>query len=273
MIKIGLTNWAKHPDLIDKKTISLKDYASFYSCVEVDSFFYGIKNAQVVKKWSETVDENFDFIVKASKEITKQADASEIEIQEQCNKLVESLVPLKNKLAGVLLQFPPFFDVKKENIEYLSTIFNLLHKLPLIVEFRHKSWYSKDYYLRTINFIKKNKVTLAMVDEPQITDGCIPFDITVTNNDLGFFRFHGRNTNGWFAPLGFETGSRTNYDYSDEELEQLAKKVKSVSKNVKKVVVIFNNNGGLHANKNAIKFQKILNLKPKNMQVEQIELL
>lgn len=273
MINVGLTNWAKHPDLIDKKTIKLADYAQFYNCVEIDSFFYGIKEKDVVQKWNDTVNNDFQFVVKASKEITKQSDVAEEIVHRDCQKLVESLMPCKNKLAGILLQFPPYFDVSKGNIEYLKRVFGYLKDMPIIVEFRHRSWYSTEYRKRTVRFITENNATLAMVDEPQITDGSIPFDIAITNNDLAFFRFHGRNANGWRAPLGFESGARTNYEYSTDELTELATSVREVSKKVKNTVVIFNNNGGLHANKNAIEFQEILNLKSRLDQIEQIELL
>lgn len=273
MIKVGLTNWAKHPDLLDKKNISLIEYGQFYSCVEVDGFFYGIKASDVVEKWYNSVDSDFEFIVKASKEITRQTDTSDEIVQLECNKLMTSVGALKEKLTGVLLQFPAFFEVNKSNIIYLRNLFEYLKGLPLIVEFRHNSWYDARYFQRTTRLLQKYQVTLAIVDEPQVKNGSVPLDLTVTNDNLAFFRFHGRNKMGWQAPSGFESGARTNYNYSTEELQELARTVINVSKKVKQTIVIFNNNGGLDANKNAIEFQKLLGLDFKTKPVEQIELL
>ncbi|GKQ42325.1 hypothetical protein RD055328_02480 [Companilactobacillus sp. RD055328] len=273
MIKVGLTNWAKHPDLLDKKNIGLADYEKFYACVEVDSFFYGIKDASVVKKWHDQVDDDFEFVIKASKEITRQSEVSNDTVKKECTKLIESLKPMKHKLTGVLLQFPAFFEVDKENIIHLRNVFEYLKQLPLIVEFRHQSWYEEAYYKRTVNLMREYNVTLAMIDEPQVGSGAVPFDIAITNNRLAFFRFHGRNTIGWKTPTGFESGARTNYCYSTNELEELAQSVKEVSKKVQNTIVIFNNNGGLDANKNAVEFQKILGLEFKTKPSEQISLL
>ncbi|MDO1604627.1 DUF72 domain-containing protein [Lactobacillus sp. YT155] len=273
MITVGLTNWAQHPDLLDKKKITLPEYSQFYECVEVDSFFYGIKNETVTQKWHDDVDEDFRFIIKASKVITKQSEATEIQIEKECQSLKQALAPLKNKLTGILLQFPGYFDVSKENILYLRRIFDYLKDFSLIVEFRNQRWYNEQYHDRMVNLMKEYQVTLAIVDEPQVTESRVPFDVTITNDSLAFFRFHGRNTAGWNTKLGFETGARTNYDYSTEELKQLGQAVLEVSKKVKKVVVIFNNNGGLHANKNAIEFQKIIGIKNRMMQNEQLNLL
>lgn len=265
MINIGLTNWAKHPDLLEnKKTVTLSEYSQFYNCVEIDSFFYGIKDASVVEKWVKSVPDSFKFVVKASKEITKQVDISDEVVVVECEKLKTALQPMKkaNKISGILLQFPGFFDVKKRNIEYLRLIFKILSEYPLIVEFRNSSWYSEQYYLRTKLLLQEYKVNLAIVDEPQTIQKSIPLITEVTTNELAFFRFHGRNVNGWQDNTGFESGTRTNYRYSTEELKKLAQEILKVVNSVKNVIVIFNNNGGLDANKNAQEFMEILNLTP-----------
>ncbi|MGJ0277222.1 DUF72 domain-containing protein, partial [Streptococcus pyogenes] len=50
------------------------------------------------------------------------------------------------------------------------------------------------------------------------------------------------------------------YDYSREELEDLAQKVKILNQKAKKVYVIFNNNSGGHAAQNAKTYQDILGI-------------
>lgn len=265
MINVGLTNWAKHPDLLENKKIAtLSEYSKHYNCVEIDSFFYGIKEAEIVKKWVDSVPKDFQFVVKASKEITKQVDVAEEVVKIECEKLKQSLAPMKSagKLSGILLQFPGFFNVTDVNVQYLRSVFEFLTDYPIIIEFRNSSWYETNNYKKLLAFLSEQQVRLAIIDEPQTINNSIPMKSAITNKKLAFFRFHGRNINGWQSNRGFKSGSRTNYDYSNDELEQLAETVKKISENVENTIVIFNNNGGLQANKNAKKFEEILDIDP-----------
>lgn len=62
------------------------------------------------------------------------------------------------------------------------------------------------------------------------------------------------------------------YDYSREELEDLAQKVKILNQKAKKVYVIFNNNSGGHAAQNAKTYQDILGIDYEGLAPQQLKL-
>ena len=62
------------------------------------------------------------------------------------------------------------------------------------------------------------------------------------------------------------------YDYSDDELADLARKVEILNQKAKKVYVIFNNNSGGHAANNAKKYQNILDIDYEGLAPQQLKL-
>lgn len=64
----------------------------------------------------------------------------------------------------------------------------------------------------------------------------------VTNDGLAIVRLHGRNHETWNAKDAKAASDRFNYDYSDEELAELAEKIRIIASQVSRTHVIFNNN-------------------------------
>jgi uncharacterized protein YecE (DUF72 family) len=102
----------------------------------------------------------------------------------------EGVAPLvqSGQLLAVLVQLPPFFRRNPENRRYLARLLDALAGLPLAVEFRHASWATD----RVFAALKERRVTLACVDAPERKDLFPPLAM-VTNPDLFYIRFHGRN--------------------------------------------------------------------------------
>lgn len=175
------------------------------------------------------------------------------------------------QLAGVLFQFPPSFRRRVESFNYLQRIRQWLPEVPIFVELRDPSWYANGIGTDVVQLINELGMSLVVIDEPHTANLGIPL-LAMTNPDVTMVRLHGRNLAGW-AKTGKEAKSvRTLYNYSDEELSQLAETIKGLAADSKQVIVIFNNNAGHDAADNALTLQKMLNLHFDNLSPTQLDL-
>ena len=82
-----------------------------------------------------------------------------------------------------------------------------------------------------------------IVDEPQnIAAKSAPQVWATTSSDLAIVRLHGRNEETWDIKGATAAYDRFNYDYTDEELDGLARDIEDIAKAAGEVHVIFNNN-------------------------------
>jgi uncharacterized protein YecE (DUF72 family) len=126
-----------------------------------------------------------------------------------------------------------------------------LHGLPLAIEFRHHSWASD----REFSELERRQVTLVGVDVPDLPNLFPVLDV-VTNPDLFYVRFHGRNAKGWRSgnmQLQFD------YSYSDDELHSwIENKIEPMISRARKGVIFFNNHVRAQAPENARRMADLL---------------
>lgn len=281
MINIGLTGWGDHDTLYEdlaRKSDKLKTYASHFPIVELDASYYAIQPERNIKKWISETPERFQFVVKIHQALTLHADFRDFSDtrQELFDAFKEMLAPLQesHKLAMVLVQFPPWFDCSSQNIKYILYVKQQLQDYPMCVEFRHQSWFNDQFKEETLSFLTEHQIIHAVVDEPQVKDASIPLVNRITS-DIAFVRYHGRNVHGWTKKDMTDQewrDVRYLYDYNEEELEDLAQKVKILNQKAKKVYVIFNNNSGGHAAQNAKTYQDILGIDYEGLAPQQLKL-
>ncbi|MHA8137830.1 DUF72 domain-containing protein [Lactobacillaceae bacterium Scapto_B20] len=280
MITIGLTTWSDHPAFSnDDRPPKLTQYASFLPTVEVDTPFYAIPRVETVVNWRSQVPSGFQFILKANRLMT-QHDLKTSEVASLVDRLktfkafktmIKPLVET-HQLKTILFQFPPYFELSREHLDYLKTIREQLPDLPITVEFRHPSWYRKNFINQLFGGLKQLKFTLAIVDEPHNLNDGVPFVALITNPELVFLRLHGRNAEGWFNQGKDWRSKRTLYCYSDHELTGLANIVNDLAAQCHEVCVIFNNNSGKDAAPNALKLKSILGLHFDGLAPKQLDL-
>lgn len=275
-ITLGLTTWRDHPNLIvGQKQPRLQDYQHYFRVVEVDTFFYGLRPQSMVEQWQTQVDSTFQFIVKPPKLLTRhQEEAQPGETVRVFREFYQMIAPLvaKKQLAGVLLQFPPTFTLTAANLRYLQMARKQLPRLPIFVEFRHRSWYDERYLNRLQTTLQRLQITLATIDAPDVGENSVPLRPIVTTPQVGFWRFHGRNAVNWAKHGHGSKRGRTLYHYSDEELRELAVKLQQFDRQVKQTYVIFNNNANFDAAPNALRFSDILGLKMPDRPGNQLDL-
>lgn len=278
MISIGLTGWGDHPDVYSAVTAAkdkLFDYSGHFPVVELDTSFYAIPSISNVEKWCKDTPQNFQFVVKAYQGITGHLrDELPFETRNDmfnafraCAKTFQN----NGKLAMLLVQFPPWFDCKGENVQYIRYIKQQLTDFPVAIEFRNQTWYTPQMKGKTLQFLKEHELIHTICDEPQAGSGSIPF-VPIATHDKVLVRIHGRNVHGWRNIGHGENWRKVRflYDYNEEELQKLSDPISLLNKQEKEVFVLFNNNSGGHAAKNAKRMQQILQLEFEGLSPKQI---
>lgn len=280
MIYIGMTGWGDHDSLYQNQISSrdkLKDYAGHFPIVEVDSAFYAVQPQKNAQKWVSETPEGFRFVVKAYQGMTGHL-RGEIPFdnkQTMFDAFKESLIPYikANKLAMVLFQFPPWFDCKKENVQYLRWCKKEMGDIPCALEFRHQSWFRPQYSEQTLQFMRDEKWIHSICDEPQSGEGSIPTVLTPTTSDKVLVRFHGRNVHGWQKRTDVNWREvRYLYRYNQAELEEWANHLVQLQKECQDVFVVFNNNSGGDAADNGKQMLELMNIEYDNLAPRQLDL-
>lgn len=280
MMKIGLTGWGDHDDLYPERLPShekLKEYSKHFQTVEVDSSFYAIQPVRNYEKWVHETPDDFEFVVKAYQGMTghQRGKIPFVSEKEMFSAFVQSVQPLveANKLAMVLFQFPPWFVCTKDSVNVLRKVKRFVGHLPLALEFRHQSWFLPQYREQTLQFMKEEGWIHSICDEPQAGLGSVPTVLEVTNQVKTLIRLHGRNVDGWIDPGdGTWRDVRYLYDYSTEELSDWVRWIKELQKETNELHVLFNNNSGGDAAKNAKELQRLFGETPRTFAPRQISL-
>lgn len=251
-IQIGVCGWGDHdlypPGTTSKNQLSI--YAGHFPVVEVDSTYHAIQSQERMARWTEDTPASFRFVVKAYRELTghgRREGAPEYSGKELFRMFAESVRPMAKagKLTAILFQFPPWFDCKKEHVQYIQRCRRELPDYPLAVEFRNRTWFQPALYERTLQFLKGEKLIYTICDEPQAGISSVPIVPAVTHPDQSIIRFHGRNREGW------NQSGRSNaqwrdvryaYRYSSEELEEWVTRVDKIQREARQVTLLFNNN-------------------------------
>jgi uncharacterized protein YecE (DUF72 family) len=293
VIRIGTCSWAEksllesgefYPAEAKTAEARLRHYASLFDTVEVDSTYYAVPDPRTTWLWGMRTPDHFTFHIKVYGALTGHAidprtlpkdirgvsglgsqQGRSVYVKERpgleliAKRFVDALLPLKNagKLGLMVFQFPPWFDYKFSNMDYIAFCKDLMAGLPVAVEFRHGSWLSGQRAHIVFDFLKKNDITYIAADEPQYgTFATVPFVPAVTS-DTAYFRFHGRNRENWLKK-GIETSLRYAYAYSDPELHELTPPIKEADRQAKTTYAMFNNCHRGSATTNAQRLKELL---------------
>lgn len=276
MIRVGTCSWAEktlvasgefYPPDARTAEARLRYYAATFDTVEIDSTYYAIPDQRTAWLWDARTPSGFTFHVKAYGALTGHAvnprtlpgnlrgggaipRASErsVFVKERealldlAERFAEALLPLSRagKLGLMVYQFPPWFDYRETNLDYILFCKTLAKDSPLAVEFRHGSWLTPARREGVFDFLKGNGITYIAADEPQYGSlATIPFVPRVTT-DIAYFRFHGRNTGNWLKK-NVETSQRYAYVYSDPELRSFVPAIKEADEKAGRTYAMFNN--------------------------------
>lgn len=219
-------------------------YARHFSITELNYTWYQMPRAESIERQRQKAPKNFLFAAKLTRSLTHEIDSQHW--SEHARSYRDGVAPLvqTGQLVAVLIQLPPSFGRTPSNRKYLANLLDALYGLPLAIEFRHVSWAND----RVFAELERRRVTLVGVDEPNLA-GLFPALDVVTNPDLFYVRFHGRNAKGWRSgnmQLQFD------YSYSDAELKEwIDNKIVPMSKQTSRGALFFNNHVRAQAPENA----------------------
>lgn len=133
-----------------EKSQHLEFFSNYFPIVEINSTFYNLPSEDMVINWNNRVPEEFRFIVKLWQKITHKLKSSEID-----NRILEffsRVRPLKEKLFGILLQFPPWFKYSEKHLEQLNYLVKTIpSEYNYIIELRDNSWFKPHILSNSIN--------------------------------------------------------------------------------------------------------------------------
>ncbi len=174
--------------------------------------------------------------------------------QDDVDLFRRSLEPLAalNKLGALLAQFPPSFKNDDFGRQMLRAVINTFGEYRLAVELRHKSWTNDE---NIAELLRESNTCWVEIDEPKFSSS-VAADVPLTS-DMAYFRLHGRNRENWWKG---NNETRYKYLYSEEELEELAAKIKKASTETELMFAQFNNHWQGYAPRNATDLKKQLGL-------------
>ncbi len=290
-IVVGTSSWADpgfvehwYPEGLAARE-RLPFYAKRFEAVELNSSFYAIPARDTVARWDEATPDGFEFDVKLHKllsfhsarlkelpaDLRDEAEttdrgrvvASPVLVAEMCARTLEAMEPLDEagKLRAFLLQLTPGFDPARNELDELLPVIDGLSPHPVAVEFRRRSWADPKRLERAHEFLDEHGAAFVSVDTPPGDHVPIfPAIDAVTGDRLAYMRCHGRNTEGYVH--GRSVAERFDYDYSGEEIAEIADRARKLAEEAEQVHVMFNNNARELAPKAARALREVLGQDP-----------
>jgi uncharacterized protein YecE (DUF72 family) len=278
-ILVGTSSWTDktliecgrfYPPTATTPEERLRFYASQFPIVEIDSSYYGIPSIENAQRWVERTPPRFVFNIKAYRLFTRHQTpivslGKEIaqalgpvskknvydkdvpaeltrELWHQFRAVLEVLRD-SSKLGAVHMQFAPWVAFHPDTFAYLEHCRAMLAGFTIAVEFRNATWFNSDKHTaRTLAFERENAFVNVVVDEPQGVANTIPAVWQVTNPALAVVRLHGRNHGTWNRKGLTSSSQRFDYEYTEDELRQLARDVDNLASQVRSTHVLCNIN-------------------------------
>lgn len=233
--QLELFSTAAEPQVCDLPGDRLAFLAGFVDMIEIDSSFYRIPTVRTTRSWARRVEwkPGFFFTAKLHRDFTHRF----LHDTREANAYRNAFTPLceHGVLNGLLAQFR--YDMRdtpetRRHLQWLKQEFSGL--APLVVEVRHSSWQGPE----AMRYLRELDVAVAVLDYPVARNA-----FTETRCIAGrhaYFRLHGRNRAAWFSkdvPV-YET---YNYDYSQNEIRQLANTAKTLIADAGQLTIVANN--------------------------------
>jgi uncharacterized protein YecE (DUF72 family) len=205
-------------------------------------------------------------------------------------ELLDAIEPLETagKLGSLLLQTTPAFKPRKPDrdgprdaprrsaadgadderdapsanrLVELEPLVAAVAPRKLALELRNRHWVEGEQLAETLAWCSEHEVAFVCVDAPPGDHFSImPAVDAVTRDDLAYVRLHGRDTHGYLT--GKSVAERFGWVYGEEELEEVAGRVRSLADQAAEVHVLFNNNRDDDAPSAARRFRALLGQDP-----------
>ena len=219
--------------------------------VTPDGFLFDVKVHRLLSRHATKADA-LPRDLRAETEVTDRGNViltPELE-HEVASRFLDELKPLEQagKLGALLLQMTPGFAPRSADLTALEPLLRQLkgtnpHPRKVVLELRHADWLDDRHREQTVAFLREQAVTLACIDGPPPDRKhftIMPAVDEVTEPKLAYLRLHGRNAHAYLT--GKTVAERFHYDYSDDELGEVAERAHGLASGADEVHVVFNNN-------------------------------
>lgn len=258
VIRVGVAGWdypdwagIVYPSPLPRGFDRLAFLAGFFDAIEINVTFYRRIDAKIARSWVARVpsDGSFRFTCKLHQAFTHAPEAEwsgSAHLEDEVAPYRAAVDPLvqAGRLGAVLMQFPQSFHDRPDSRRRLEVLADLLAGLPLVAEFRHRSWGGEG----PLALLRERGVGFCNIDQPALGSTLPPTEHVTSR--VGYVRLHGRNAGNWFAQEGARQGSagrrdtgsgRYDYLYSMEELQPWVERVRRIAGRAEEVFVIANN--------------------------------
>jgi len=223
MVRIGTSGWVYgdwrrrfYPEGLPQRRW-LGYYAERFDTVELNATTYRLPKPERVRTWCEAVPPEFRYTIKLSRLIThRRTDGDRLDTF-IANYFERASCFVPEKLAQILVQFPPFLERDDDRLE--AFLARLPRTYRYVVEFRNGTWFSEP--VRAL--LERLNVAFCIHDYPGLR---VPEWITSTA--LAYVRFHGATA--------LYAGS-----YPAPVLQAWAKRLAEYARRAAEVYVYFNN--------------------------------
>ena len=139
-------------------------------------------------------------------------------------------------------QFAPWIISNRDGQAHVRECVDRLAATQLAVDFRNLTWFDEAHQAAMLEFERELGVAHVVVDGPHGFSNCVPSIWAISSTKLAVVRLHGRNAATWNLKGATVASDRFNYDYPEQELEQLIPSIRELERRAELVQVIFNNN-------------------------------
>jgi uncharacterized protein YecE (DUF72 family) len=228
-----------------RSTSMLEVYARAFDTVEVDSTFYAIPPVSTFEGWAKRTPPHFTFSLKLPQEITheRRLGAGTTPLLEE---FCERARTLKEKLATVLIQLPPQFELNRANgLALRSFLPRLPSDIRFSIEFRSRDWLKES----VLDFLAEQRVAVALVEGQWIAPEDTRQLIERPTADFVYIRWMGaRNL------TRFDVVERP----QDENLSEWSRIIARLTERVSQVDATFSNFYEGHAPASANRLKRLL---------------
>jgi uncharacterized protein YecE (DUF72 family) len=260
----------------------LQWYAQHFDLVEVNSTFYSVPEPRMVERWCAATPDDFTFDVKLHQLLSFHSTPAKLlppalqrraetdargrvkstpDLQQALVKIflrATSIFRDAGKLGVFLLQLSPVFSPRKHKLVEIDPLIEMLSDYELAIEFRNRNWAVGDQLKATMDFLQKHHAVFVNLDAPESDHFMVmPSDVDeVTNSNVAYLRLHGRNANAYIT--GKTVAARFDYDYSENEIAEVAQRSRKLASEARELHVVFNNNNLDYAPHAALRLRKAL---------------
>jgi uncharacterized protein YecE (DUF72 family) len=260
----------------------LQWYAQHFDLVEVNSTFYSVPEPRMVERWCAATPDDFTFDVKLHQLLSFHSTPAKLlppalqrraetdargrvkstpDLQQALVKIflrATSIFRDAGKLGVFLLQLSPVFSPRKHKLVEIDPLIEMLSDYELAIEFRNRNWAVGDQLQATMDFLQKHHAVFVNLDAPESDHFMVmASDVDeVTNSNVAYLRLHGRNANAYIT--GKTVAARFDYDYSENEIAEVAQRSRKLASEARELHVVFNNNNLDYAPHAALRLRKAL---------------